>query len=293
MSSQMARMVATKAALSIRVDALTETDDKSDAAAPSIGLENRAKLEARLRALEAQADGTGVRSSMSSFKQQRFQMTGETKTYNTAADAVDLVPAQREPVQAAVQAALDVKAEKKKAKEERRAKRRAEKEQNGDAGSAAPEETMEVDGARAEVKEEKKEKKRKRRESEVNGDAEMKVRVWNVQGFLIHADDESVTGRRGDRSRAEGTEEGEEGRKSGRERGASERRLDQKEAQEVGGVISGLCVDLLLACRCYCLVYSSHNLSRLRRGISMQCSTYRILLVRKLHTIVKAYQLVQ
>ncbi|OCH95859.1 Nop-domain-containing protein [Obba rivulosa] len=169
LKGKMARMVATKAALSIRVDALTEADEKSGAAAPTIGLENRAKLEARLRALEGQADGTGVRASMSAFKQQRFEMTGETKTYNTAADAVDLVPAQREPVQAALKAALDVKAEKKKAKEERRAKRKSEKGQNGDAEKVEEkEDTMEVDGG----KEDKKEKKRKRRESEANGDAE-------------------------------------------------------------------------------------------------------------------------
>ncbi|EMD41003.1 hypothetical protein CERSUDRAFT_71225 [Gelatoporia subvermispora B] len=80
LKGKMARMVATKAALSIRVDALTEVDDKSEATAPSIGLENRAKLEARLRALEGQADGASMRAAGSAFKQQRFQMTGETKT---------------------------------------------------------------------------------------------------------------------------------------------------------------------------------------------------------------------
>ncbi|KAJ3532249.1 hypothetical protein NM688_g7452 [Phlebia brevispora] len=52
LKGKMARMVATKAALSIRVDALTDPDGKSEPAAPSIGLENRAKLESRLRALE-------------------------------------------------------------------------------------------------------------------------------------------------------------------------------------------------------------------------------------------------
>lgn len=162
----MARMVATKAALSIRVDALTDVDEKSEPQAPSIGIENRAKLEARLHALEQQGDGSAVRSAFAGKKQARFQMTGETKTYNTAADAVDLVPTQREPMEAAVQAVLDVKAEKKRAKEERRAKKRAER------GGASSDVEMDVDG-----EEDKKEdkKKRKRRESEANGDAE-KVR---------------------------------------------------------------------------------------------------------------------
>lgn len=163
----MARMVATKAALSIRVDALTDVDEKSEPQAPSIGIENRAKLEARLHALEQQGDGSAVRSAFAGKKQARFQMTGETKTYNTAADAVDLVPTQREPMEAAVQAVLDVKAEKKRAKEERRAKKRAEKGASSDV-------EMDVDG-----EEDKKEdkKKRKRRESEANGDAEKVCRA--------------------------------------------------------------------------------------------------------------------
>ena len=169
----MARMVATKAALSIRVDALTDADGKSEPTAPSIGIENRAKLEARLRALEEGGDAAGVRGAQSGKKQQRFQMTGETKTYNTAADDVDLIPAQREPEKAAVQAVLDVKAEKKRAKEERRAKRRAEKEKgkkeesDEEAEAALPDgNAMDVDG-----EEDSKEKKRKRRESEANGEA--------------------------------------------------------------------------------------------------------------------------
>ncbi|KAG9317130.1 Nop domain-containing protein, partial [Chiua virens] len=159
LKGKMARMVATKAALSIRVDALTDADGKSEDQAPSIGLENRAKLESRLRALEYQNDVSGARRyADDGKKQQKFTMTGDTKTYNTAADAVDLVPTQREPLQTAIQAVLDVKAEKKKAKEERRAKRKAEKERATESDS----EKMDVDD---EPKESKEEKKRKRRES--------------------------------------------------------------------------------------------------------------------------------
>ncbi|OSX60511.1 hypothetical protein POSPLADRAFT_1183059 [Postia placenta MAD-698-R-SB12] len=169
LKGKMARMVATKAALSIRVDALTDVDDKSEPQAPSIGIENRAKLESRLRALELQGDASGVRSAMSGRNQQRFQMSGEAKTYNTAADAVDLVPTQREPMEQAVKAVLDVKAEKQKAKEEKRAKKRAEKEGKTEASEHdATNEKMDTDGE--ETKESKKEKKRKRRESEANGD---------------------------------------------------------------------------------------------------------------------------
>ena len=52
----MARMVATKAALSIRIDALTDAEGKSEYTVPSIGLENRANLEHRLRKLEEESD---------------------------------------------------------------------------------------------------------------------------------------------------------------------------------------------------------------------------------------------
>ncbi|KAH9843702.1 Nop domain-containing protein [Rhodofomes roseus] len=159
LKGKMARMVATKAALSIRVDALSDVDSKSEPQAPSIGIENRAKLEARLRALEGQGDAAAVRSAFSGRTQQKFQMGGEAKTYN---DQADFVSTQREPVESAVQAALDVKEEKRRAKEERRAKRRAEKEVKSDGeNGVAEDDAMDVDG-----EESKKEKKRKRRESE-------------------------------------------------------------------------------------------------------------------------------
>ncbi|KAG2031525.1 Nop domain-containing protein [Suillus americanus] len=163
LKGKMARMVATKAALSIRVDALTDADGKSEETAPSIGLENRAKLESRLRALEHQNDLSGVRRFADKNQQpQRFEMTGQTKTYNTAADAVDLVPAQRDPLELAVKAVLDVKEEKRKMKEEKRGKKKAEKEKK--AKEESDDDQMDVDEER-----ESKDKKRKRRESEVNG----------------------------------------------------------------------------------------------------------------------------
>ncbi|KAG6861416.1 Nucleolar protein 58 [Termitomyces sp. Mi166 len=170
LKGKMARMVATKAALSIRVDALTDSDGKSDSSAPSIGLENRAKLESRLRALEYTGDLAGAnRFAEGGKKQQRFEMKGEVKTYNTQVDAVDLVPTQRDdPMEIAVKAALDVKEEKRKAKEERRAKKKAEKEK----AAAQDGSDVEMDGDVKEEKKDKKDKKRKRRESEVNGVAE-------------------------------------------------------------------------------------------------------------------------
>jgi hypothetical protein len=54
----MACVVVTKTALSVRVGALTDAGEKSTPSAPKIGLENRAKLEARLRSVEAESDFT-------------------------------------------------------------------------------------------------------------------------------------------------------------------------------------------------------------------------------------------
>ena len=159
----MARMVATKTALSVRVDALTDADEKSTPTAPTIGLENRAKLEARLRTLEAQGDATGMRRfAVGPSQQKRVKLDPAASTYNPAVDAVGLVSTQREPKQEAVQAVLDVKEEKRRAKEERRAKKRTEKAAAEPAASVDGEaDAMEVDGDEG-----VDEKKRKRRKSE-------------------------------------------------------------------------------------------------------------------------------
>ena len=165
----MARMVATKAALSIRVDALTDADGKSQPEAPSIGIENRAKLESRLRALEHTGDLHGAaRFSSGGRKQERFEMTGGARTYNTQADFVTTQREVQDPVERAVKAVQDVKEEKRRAKEERRAKRRAEKEKAEKGAEDDGEDAMQVDGQEKVAEVDKKDKKRKRRESEIN-----------------------------------------------------------------------------------------------------------------------------
>lgn len=179
-------MVATKAALSIRVDALTDADGKSEDQAPSIGIENRAKLESRLRTLENQGDLAGARRfADGGKKQQRFEMTGDTKTYNTAADAVNLVPTQRDPMEIAVKTVLDVKEEKRRAKEERRAKKKSKK---AEVDSTADDLSMDVD------EEKKSKKKRKRTESEANGATE-EVQVSKIIYIFVGSNLHLLTGR--------------------------------------------------------------------------------------------------
>ncbi|QRV87594.1 small nuclear ribonucleoprotein [Ceratobasidium sp. AG-Ba] len=173
LKGKMARMVATKAALSIRVDALADVDEKSEATAAAIGIENRAKLESRLRALEHQSDLGSLPFASSSRKQSKFELKGSAKQYNTAADSVgadkmdlDPIPTEREPAEtaagddsAAKEERRKAKAEKKKAKEEKRAKK-AEK-QAAEAERAAPAtEEMDEEAAKKEKKRLKKEAKK-------------------------------------------------------------------------------------------------------------------------------------
>ncbi|KIM25220.1 hypothetical protein M408DRAFT_331324 [Serendipita vermifera MAFF 305830] len=168
LKGKMARMVATKAALSIRVDALSDADTKSGVDAPSIGLESRAKLESRLRALEYRSDLTTTKAfSGEARKQQpKFEMSGGAKTYNTAADAVGFLPTQRAGAEKmAIDAVLDVKEDQKREKEE---KRRLKEEKRAKKAAQAAEESMAVDEpeetGEAETEEQRKERKRLKKE---------------------------------------------------------------------------------------------------------------------------------
>lgn len=136
----MARMVATKAALSIRLDALADADSKSTLDSATIGLEARVKLESRLRLLEQGIGHTSLRSlaNASSGNQSKFEMVGNGAKYNDGADT--LVPtATATPVVAMEVDADAEKAAKKAAKKEK--KRLAEIEANTTADV-----TMEVEG---------------------------------------------------------------------------------------------------------------------------------------------------
>jgi nucleolar protein 58 len=174
-------MLATKTSLSVRVDALADVDSKSSPQAPSIGIEYRAKLESRLRALEHRSDlnpgfSAGGSSSAAAFgrsarQQPKFEMNGaasRAKTYNTAADSVTLPKSLKRAadsddeddddgdvdmshVKKALDAVMDVKEERARRKEEKKrnkeAKRavkeakRAEKEKT--AAAIVPEPTPE------------------------------------------------------------------------------------------------------------------------------------------------------
>lgn len=174
----MSRMLATKTSLSVRVDALSDADAKSSPSAPSVGIEYRAMLESRLRALEHRSDlnpGFSTGSSGPKGRQQpKFEMNGaKSKQYNTAADSV-MLPTQRvggddddedismSPVAKALESVMEVKEERKKRKEEKRAEKEAKKEKKKAKEAAA--EAMEVDGGDEDEEAAKKEKKRLKKE---------------------------------------------------------------------------------------------------------------------------------
>ncbi|TPX66171.1 hypothetical protein SpCBS45565_g04633 [Spizellomyces sp. 'palustris'] len=79
---KIARTVATKAALSIRCDALGDTDT------PNIGIEQRAKVEARLRQLEGKAVRAAIGSAVKGKPSQKKYEFNGAPSYNAASDAV-------------------------------------------------------------------------------------------------------------------------------------------------------------------------------------------------------------
>ncbi|XWS42457.1 hypothetical protein CRYUN_Cryun16bG0015700 [Craigia yunnanensis] len=132
---KISRSLAAKAALAIRCDALGDDQDNS------MGLENRAKLEARLRALEGKELGRSAgsakgKANIEVYDKDRKKGAGlitPAKTYNPAADSLlgqttnftaldeqDTVPKKKKKKDAAVEAAeapaIEEKKEKKKKK---------------------------------------------------------------------------------------------------------------------------------------------------------------------------------
>lgn len=183
LKGKMARMTATKASLSIRVDALSDADTKSELVqGAQVGIENRVKLESRLRALEHRAGIVSTRTATSgqtSRQQPRFELTGTSGAYNDASDNVgngELLSTQP--------------SSEKEDKKEKKKKRKSEvadetMEVDADESMAVPGETKEERRARKEAKkaakaakkaakedggEDDSDKKKKRRQSDVNGD---------------------------------------------------------------------------------------------------------------------------
>lgn len=176
LKGKMARMVATKAALSIRLDALADADSKSDAAAPSIGLDARAKLESRLRGLEHRSDIGGLRAAKgpnAGYQQKKFEFGAGGRSYNAAADAPAAAPSTA--VADVTMDADESTASKSMSKEERKAAKKAAKKAAEAANGTIADESVVVNGSGDNAGESKEERKRRKKEqkaaAEADGDA--------------------------------------------------------------------------------------------------------------------------
>ncbi|XP_038891066.1 probable nucleolar protein 5-2 [Benincasa hispida] len=157
LKGKISRSLAAKTALAIRCDALGDGQDNS------MGLENRAKLEARLRSLEGRelgrvAGSTKGKPKIEAYDKDRKKSIGglitAAKTYNPAADSLlgKLEKANEEEAEAPVTGE-----EKKEKKKEKKKKKRVEEEETVMEEDSKPE--VEIVG-----KDEKKKKKKKRTE---------------------------------------------------------------------------------------------------------------------------------
>jgi len=78
---KLSRMLAAKASLAIRVDALSETSDST------LGIEQRAKLESRVRNLDEKAARRISGSGKFQMNQEKYTNVGEVQTFNPAMDS--------------------------------------------------------------------------------------------------------------------------------------------------------------------------------------------------------------
>ncbi|TNY20918.1 nucleolar protein 58 [Rhodotorula diobovata] len=189
LKGKMARMVATKASLSIRLDALADADTKSQPldGGATIGIENRVKLEARLRQLEAGQGFSSLRSLAKANggadrQQKKFEMKGTGAGYAAGADAVALVPTGVEPGLGGdegvevmkVDEEEDDEAHRKREKKEKKERRKSEKGADGEDEAAKAERKRLKKEAKAAAKEggadeatpSKKDKKKRSRDED-------------------------------------------------------------------------------------------------------------------------------
>lgn len=153
---KISRVLAAKASLAIRVDALS--DETADGVDTTIGYEGRSKVEARLRQLEGGSFGA-TNGDLKSSKTAKYDpVAAKTaaggSSYN---DASDMVMEEVEP--------KTPKSEKKKKKKDKKSdkkKRKADSEDEEDAGESKKKKRKTDDDGAKEKKSAKKEKKKRK-----------------------------------------------------------------------------------------------------------------------------------
>ncbi|XP_030503649.2 probable nucleolar protein 5-2 [Cannabis sativa] len=172
LKGKISRSLAAKTALAIRYDALGDGQDNS------MGLENRAKLEARLRNLEGKELGRSAGSTKGKPKIEVYDkdrkagaggLITAAKTYNTAADSILGQTDKKESLKKKIEEAAEESPVTDKKEKKKKKKRQTEEEDS----AAVPENGNGNAHADGEAKKEKKKKKKhSAEEAEVQNDGE-------------------------------------------------------------------------------------------------------------------------
>jgi len=181
LKGKVSRMLAAKASLACRVDALGEDAETS----AELGMEQRMKIESRIRQLEGghtyKVSGTGKAAA----KHEKFEFKSEVMEYKTAADnTLNAGTAVKRKLEETGDAAADTETPEKKKKK----KKDKVKEEEAPATEVKQEET-----------EEKPKKKKKKDKSEAGDEATTpkKVKTEETNGASPAAADENTDGTNG------------------------------------------------------------------------------------------------
>lgn len=160
---KIARALATKAALSIRCDAL------GDSETPEIGLEMRSKIESRLRELEGKSTHKANASASKNKAPQKKFEAAPAKSFNTASDAV-ITSTKTDDSDKKKKRKVDEVEEPTEKKEEKPKKRKVEEvEEATEKKEEQPKKKKEK-----KVKEEEEEEKPKKKKKTEDGEPEKK-----------------------------------------------------------------------------------------------------------------------
>nr|CAD1833345.1 unnamed protein product [Ananas comosus var. bracteatus] len=177
---KISRSLAAKTALAIRYDALHDGQDQGEENPDnSLGLENRAKLEARLRVLEGRelgrsAGSTKGKPKIEAYDKDRKKGTGAlitpAKTYNPSADLVLGQPTEPTDEKLSKKRKHEEAAEAPSQGDQEEEKRKKKKKKKSEAEAADLEENNQI--PTTEGGQQEKQKKKKKKKAEVQEDGE-------------------------------------------------------------------------------------------------------------------------
>ncbi|XP_055869988.1 nucleolar protein 58-like [Biomphalaria glabrata] len=161
---KLSRMLSAKASLAIRVDALSETSDST------LGLEQRAKIESRVRSLDEKAARRISGTGKFQIKQEKYTNVSDVKVFNPAVDSTIPSAAKRKaedldtksPVSKKIKLEAVETEEIKQEEEEESPKKKKKKKRHSEAAESEAPESQDAD----EPTEQKQKKKKKKKVKE-------------------------------------------------------------------------------------------------------------------------------